>query len=85
MGVLLTHRATAVPAHGAEIYGGPVLQTDEMPPCPNCGADELRIEMRLRAKPIGTFSIAGASPKVVATEVPWLVCGGCGVEAEGHR
>jgi uncharacterized paraquat-inducible protein A len=53
--------------------------------CPRCGVKALRIEMRLTAKRIGSFSLAGAQMKVVATEVPWLVCGVCGIEAEGTR
>ncbi len=56
-----------------------------LPPCPACGAEALRFVTRLRAKEIGTFSIAGAQPKVVATEVVYLVCDSCKVEAEGHR
>jgi hypothetical protein len=39
--------------------------------------------MRLKAKPLGTFSIAGAQTKVVATKTPWIACDNCGVEAEG--
>lgn len=53
--------------------------------CPRCGVKALRIEMRLTAKKIGSFSLSGAQMKVVAVEVPWLVCGICGVEAEGKR
>ncbi len=56
-----------------------------MPPCPACGADALRIETRLRAKSVGSFSVAGATVKFPVTEVPFLVCDSCGIEAEGHR
>lgn len=53
--------------------------------CPACGADALRIEYRLRAKPLGTYSLAGAQPKVAAENWPWLVCDSCGIEAEGKQ
>jgi len=52
-------------------------------PCPACGQMALRIERRLRAMPIGTFSLSGEQMKVSAIEVPWLVCGSCGAAAEG--
>ena len=54
-------------------------------PCPSCGVKGLRIEYRLTAKPLGSFSLAGAQMKVSAVRVPWLICGTCGVEAEGKR
>lgn len=54
-------------------------------PCPACGEVALRIETRLEARPIGSFSLAGAQLKSSAKEVPWLVCGACGVEAKGHQ
>jgi hypothetical protein len=54
-------------------------------PCPGCGERQLAIEMRITAKPIGSFSIGGSQPKVVAREVPWLVCAACGIEAEGKQ
>jgi hypothetical protein len=59
----------------------PVDVTDT--PCPGCGAKALRIEQRITGKPIGTFSLAGAQMKVSATVKWWLVCDGCGIEAEG--
>lgn len=55
-----------------------------LPPCPACGG-ELRLEERFEAKEIGTFSIAGAQPKVVAKAVFWIVCDACKIEAKGHR
>lgn len=55
------------------------------PPCPSCGEDALRIEFRLRCKPIGSFSLTGAQMKLSAQEWPWLVCDSCGIEAEGKR
>lgn len=52
-------------------------------PCPACGERTLTIEMRMTAKPIGEFSLAGVGMKVSATNKPWLICTNCGVEAEG--
>ena len=49
--------------------------------CPGCGeVGSLGVELRLVAKPIGSFSLAGAQMKVSAREVPHLVCTtvGCG-------
>ena len=57
----------------------------EETPCPACGAMALRIEERLTAAEIGTFSLAGQAMKVSASLVPWLVCDGCGIEAKGKR
>jgi hypothetical protein len=54
-------------------------------PCPGCGEKKLRIEWRLTAQPLGSFSLSGHSMKVSATSGPWLVCDGCGIEAQGHR
>lgn len=58
-------------------------------PCPQCGANALRIEMRTRivTKPIGSFSLAGTQMKFSAWRVkwPWLVCGNCGIEAEAKE
>ena len=51
--------------------------------CPACGHHGLVIEWRLTAKPIGSFSLAGAQMNVSATERPWIRCPECGVEAEG--
>jgi hypothetical protein len=53
-----------------------------LPPCPVCSGT-LRIEKRLKAKKLGTYAIAGASDKILATEIPWIVCSYCGIEAEG--
>lgn len=56
--------------------------------CKHCGPSHpLRIEWReiLEAKPIGTFSLAGAGMKVscVKHEWPWAVCDNCGRESRG--
>lgn len=55
-------------------------------PCPDCGELSLRVVGRdgLLAKPLGSFSLAGAQPKVSAHEVrwPWAKCStpGCSFE-----
>ena len=66
--------------------GGDLMASHDLEktPCPVCGALALRIEERLTAKPIGTYSLAGAQMKV-SVLVPWLVCGSCGAAAEGKR
>lgn len=49
-----------------------------------CGyAGGLWFEWRLQAKPIGSFSLAGAQMKVSANREPWIVCPPCGAEAQG--
>jgi len=57
------------------------MATVEETPCPGCGALALRIEERLEAKPLGTFSLAGQQLKASAWLWPWLVCGACGIQA----
>lgn len=56
--------------------------------CKHCG-NPLRIEWRDEyiAKPLGTYSIAGAQNKVVAHTVqwPWAVCDTCKLESKGKR
>lgn len=56
-------------------------------PCVKCGALALRVEARdeLVARPIGTYSLAGAQLKtsVVERSWPWAVCDGCGGESRG--
>jgi hypothetical protein len=56
--------------------------------CRPCG-HPLRIELReeIAAKPLGTFSLAGAQMKVSANRVewPWAVCDNCGRECKGRR
>ena len=51
-------------------------------PCPRCGNKTLEIETRLKAQPVGTYSLAGQSLKVSAVQRYWLVCRTCGIEAE---
>lgn len=52
-------------------------------PCPACGQQTLVIEMRLEAKPHGTYSLAGQQMKIAATEWPWIKCTNCQIEARG--
>lgn len=52
--------------------------------CPFCGYKPLRLELRLQAKPLGTFSLAGGQVKFSATQWPWLVCDGCKADAPGE-
>lgn len=52
-------------------------------PCPTCGSETLNVEFRLRSKPIGTFSVAGAQPKVAVEYSLWLDCTSCDFEEEG--
>jgi hypothetical protein len=50
--------------------------------CPDCGVTgSIELTTRLVAKPIGTFSLAGAQMKVSAVETPVLACTtpGCGL------
>jgi ribosomal protein L40E len=55
--------------------------------CRECGAETLRLETRteIRAAPLGTYSIAGSTPKAVATteRVFVCVCGTCHAECRG--
>jgi len=53
--------------------------------CRHCGHVGVRIEWRLEAKPLGTFSLAGVQTKVSATEHPYAVCEGCGHVSRGER
>jgi ribosomal protein S27AE len=46
--------------------------------CPQCGEKTLSVDQVLQAKPIGTYSLAGAQPKVDAEyQLRWS-CGSCG-------
>ncbi|MDM2386875.1 hypothetical protein [Mycobacteroides abscessus] len=52
--------------------------------CKYCGSDApLRIEERLEAKPLGTFSLAGAQMKFSGRMWPYAVCDRCGRECRG--
>lgn len=43
-------------------------------PCPDCLRYTLRLELRLEARPLGTWSLSGAQPKTSAIEWPYAVC-----------
>lgn len=49
--------------------------------CPACGEHDLKIVVRLRARPIGSYSLAGHKVKFSAVNWPYLVCGNCKIEA----
>lgn len=51
-------------------------------PCTGCGAGALRIELRLAVLPLNALAAHG--PASIETTRPWLVCGSCGSETEGH-
>lgn len=47
-------------------------------PCPHCKAKTLSLHQVLKAKPTGTYSLAGAQPKVAAIrQLEWR-CSSCG-------
>ena len=52
--------------------------------CKYCGSDDIVIEWKLKAKKIGTYSIAGAQPKAVMQSWPYATCQGCGHKSEGQ-
>jgi len=45
--------------------------------CRHCGHHGIVIEWRLEARPIGSFSLAGAQMKFSAREHPYAKCPGC--------
>ena len=50
----------------------------EETPCPTCNrVGTLYVEVKLVAKPIGSFSLAGAQTKVTAESKPFLLCSVC--------
>lgn len=56
-------------------------------PCPSCGELTLRLEVRLRSRPPGTWSLAGQQSKTSAVEWPYAVCSivGCGFAKAATR
>lgn len=53
-------------------------------PCPACGeSGGLTIGRGLQARPLGSWSLAGAMLKTSAREVAVLACGGCGMRLTG--
>ena len=56
-----------------------------MATCPRCSAQgTVSIRPALRAKPIGSFSLAGAQMKVSAHSGVVAGCSSCGLRAFGH-
>lgn len=62
-------------------------RTQEYPDveCKYCGHKGIRVEWRLEAKPVGTWSLAGVQKKCLAGEWPYAICNGCGHESRGQR
>ena len=61
------------------------LEKELKVPCPECEfSGKLGIYRTLYAKPVGSFSLAGAQLKVSAYEVPILACGHCGLKLVGQ-
>lgn len=61
-------------------------QTEELEAatCTRCGTqDSLKVEYRLEAQPVGSFSLSGNQMKFSAIEWPWLVCTSCDAECKG--
>lgn len=60
------------------------MPTVEESRCPSCGEPgTLSLGSALVAKPIGTFSLAGAGMKVSAVLRPTLSCSACGLHRTG--
>lgn len=56
-----------------------------MATCPRCGSQgTLAVGVQLVAKPIGSFSLAGAQDKVSAVEVARADCSACGLSVTGR-
>jgi hypothetical protein len=73
-------RSVAVYPEGGDF----ALATVEESPCPVCGAHgTLRLSQTLQAKPLGTFSLAGAQMKVSAQLRPVLSCTACDLKMVG--
>jgi hypothetical protein len=53
-------------------------------PCRYCGSGDTWVEWRLEAKPLGSFSLAGAQMKFSANRWPYAVCDGCGHVSRGE-
>lgn len=53
--------------------------------CPKCGGqDTVQVEQGLQARPIGSFSLAGAQMKFSAREVAIATCTTCDLHLVGH-
>lgn len=52
--------------------------------CPQCGHQGVNLVYKLRAKKLGTWSLAGTQPKLVLERWPYIICPECGLEGEGE-
>lgn len=53
--------------------------------CPTCKVvGKMRIDLKLTAKPLGTFSLSGSQLEFSPNEIPVLHCDACGLEVEGN-
>lgn len=73
-----TAQLTVVSAPSVPLSGS----ADLPQPCPVCSG-LLELSWRLTAKPIGSFSLAGAQMKVSALVRAQVLCAGCGLAAVG--
>jgi hypothetical protein len=62
-----------------------MMPTPESSPCPVCSTvGTLNISDRIRVKPLGSFSLAGAQMKAPGRVYPFLECTACGLAVEGR-
>lgn len=52
--------------------------------CPKCGKGAVSVTRVLASKPLGSYSVAGAQTKVVATERWMASCNYCPFSVLGH-
>lgn len=52
--------------------------------CRHCGSADTWIEWRVEARPLGSYSLAGAQVKASAREWPYAACGECGHVSRGE-
>jgi hypothetical protein len=62
------------------------MPTIEESSCPACQAPpgSLRLDVKLVAAPVGTYSLAGVLPKVTARDRPVLTCTACPLDLVGE-
>lgn len=53
-------------------------------PCPACGTTALTLRTTLVARPLGSFSLAGAQTKISAVQVAEVRCAACGASRRGR-
>lgn len=77
---------TSNTSHEVDADGAAVPNPSVLPgaTCRYCGHDVVRVEWRMEALPVGTYSLAGVQAKFAAREWPWAVCCGCGHESRGY-